>query len=182
LIFQDAERLAAIAKRGLQIVIAGKAHPNDQEGKSKIAEVIRHGGDRPVRIVFVEGYDMRLARLLVAGVDVWLNNPHRPLEASGTSGMKALLNGVPNLSVLDGWWIEGYRGTNGWAIGEGYTGGDENAYDAASLYDLLEQEVMPEFYECPDEWVTRMRRAMATAPDFTAQRMVAQYATEVYGL
>ena len=182
LLFRDPARLAAIAERGLQVVVAGKAHPHDEEGKGKIAEIVRHMGDRPARIVFVDGYDMRLARLLVAGVDVWLNNPHRPMEASGTSGMKALLNGVPNLSVLDGWWVEGYSATNGWAIGEGFTDEDEDAYDANSLYELLERDVMPEYYERPDAWAARRCRAIATAPDFTAQRMVAQYASEVYGL
>ncbi len=182
LLFRDPARLARIAERGLQVVVAGKAHANDEEGKRLIAEVVRHMGDRPARIVFVEGYDMHLAHLLVAGADVWLNNPHRPMEASGTSGMKALLNGVPNFSVLDGWWIEGYSGSNGWAIGPGFTGGDEDAYDADSLYALLEGEVLPEYYEQPDAWVARMRRAIATAPGFTAQRMVLQYATEVYGL
>jgi starch phosphorylase len=182
LLFRDPARLAAIAARGVQVVVAGKAHPKDEEGKRLIAEVLRHTADRPARIVFVEGYDMRLARLLVAGVDVWLNTPHRPMEASGTSGMKALLNGVPNLSVLDGWWIEGYNGANGWAIGPGFSGGDEDAYDAQSLYTLLEREVVPEFYDRPAAWTARMCAAMATAPDFTAQRMVAQYAAEMYGL
>jgi len=182
LLFRDSARLAAVAKRGLQVVVAGKAHPRDDEGKGIIAEIVRHTGGTPVRVVFVAGYDMTLARLLVAGADVWLNNPHRPLEASGTSGMKALLNGTPNLSVLDGWWIEGYHVSNGWAIGEGYSGGDEDAYDADSLYTMLEREVMPEYYDRPDDWTARMTRAIATAPDFTAQRMVAQYASELYGL
>jgi len=182
LLFRDPARLAAIAARGLQVVVAGKAHPRDDEGKSIIAEIVRHTGDVPVRVVFVAGYDMALARLLVAGVDVWLNNPHRPMEASGTSGMKALFNGVPNLSVLDGWWIEGYHVTNGWAIGEGYSGGDEDSYDANSLYDELERRVMPEYYDRPDDWTARMRRAIATGPDFTAQRMVEQYAAELYNL
>jgi glycogen phosphorylase len=182
LLFRDPARLAAIAARGLQIVVAGKAHARDEEGKRLIAQVVRRATDRSVRIVFVEGYDMRLAHLLVAGVDVWLNTPHRPMEASGTSGMKAILNGVPNLSVLDGWWIEGYNGANGWAIGQGFSGGDEDAYDAESLYTLLEREVVPEFYDRPADWTARMCAAMATAPDFTAQRMVAQYAAEVYNL
>ncbi len=182
LLFQDPARLAALAARGLQVVVAGKAHPKDEVGKRIIAEIVRHMGDRAERLVFVEGYDMRLARLLVAGVDVWLNNPHRPMEASGTSGMKALLNGVPNLSVLDGWWLEGYNGANGWAIGEQFSGGDEDAYDVESLYALLEEDVMPEYYDRPEQWTERMRRAIATAPDFTAQRMVAQYASEIYRL
>ncbi|MDQ2830118.1 MAG: alpha-glucan family phosphorylase, partial [Chloroflexota bacterium] len=174
LLFRDPARLAAVAARGLQVVVAGKAHPRDDEGKSIIAEIVRHAGDAPVRVIFVAGYDMALARLLVAGSDIWLNNPHRPMEASGTSGMKALLNGVPNLSVLDGWWIEGYRGTNGWPIGEGYSGGDEDSYDAGSLYDTLERDVIPEYYDRPDDWTARMTRAIATSPDFRAQRMVLQ--------
>jgi starch phosphorylase len=182
LLFRDPARLAAVAARGLQVVVAGKAHPRDDEGKSIIAEIVRHAGDAPVRVIFVAGYDMALARLLVAGSDIWLNNPHRPMEASGTSGMKALLNGVPNLSVLDGWWIEGYRGTNGWPIGEGYSGGDEDSYDAASLYDTLERDVIPEYYDRPDDWTARMTRAIATSPDFSAQRMVLQYASEMYDL
>jgi len=182
LLFRDPARLAAVAARGLQVVVAGKAHPRDDEGKSIIAEIVRHAGDAPVRVIFVAGYDMALARLLVAGSDIWLNNPHRPMEASGTSGMKALLNGVPNLSVLDGWWIEGYRGTNGWPIGEGYSGGDEDSYDAGSLYDTLERDVIPEYYDRPDDWTARMTRAIATSPDFTAQRMVLQYASEMYDL
>ena len=182
LLFRDPARLAAVAARGLQVVVAGKAHPRDDEGKSIIAEIVRHAGDAPVHVVFVAGYDMALAHLLVAGSDIWLNNPHRPLEASGTSGMKALLNGVPNLSVLDGWWIEGYRGTNGWPIGEGYSGGDEDSYDAASLYDTLEREVIPAYYDRPDDWTARMTRAIATSPDFSAQRMVLQYASEMYDL
>jgi len=182
LLFRDPARLAAVAARGLQVVVAGKAHPRDDEGKSIIAEIVRHAGDAPVRVIFVAGYDMALARLLVAGSDIWLNNPHRPMEASGTSGMKALLNGVPNLSVLDGWWIEGYRGTNGWPIGEGYSGGDEDSYDAGSLYDTLERDVIPEYYDRPDDWTARMTRAIATSPDFSAQRMVLQYASEMYDL
>jgi len=182
LLFRDPARLAAVAARGLQVVVAGKAHPRDDEGKSIIAEIVRHAGDAPVRVIFVAGYDMALARLLVAGSDIWLNNPHRPMEASGTSGMKALLNGVPNLSVLDGWWIEGYRGTNGWPIGEGYSGGDEDSYDAGSLYDTIERDVIPEYYDRPDDWTARMTRAIATSPDFSAQRMVLQYASEMYDL
>ena len=134
----------------------------------------------PVRAVFLEDYNMGLARELIAGVDVWLNNPRRPLEASGTSGMKCLLNGIPNLSVLDGWWLEGYDGSNGWAIGEHYAGGDEDEYDANSLYEILESSVIPDYYDRPDAWAERMRRAIATAARFTSQRMVAQYADEIY--
>jgi starch phosphorylase len=134
----------------------------------------------PVRAVFLEDYDMGLGHILTSGVDIWLNNPRRPLEASGTSGMKALLNGVMNLSVLDGWWLEGYDGTNGWAIGEHYASGDEDEYDANSLYQLLETAVMPEYYTQPDAWSQRQRRAIATAALFTSQRMVAEYAARIY--
>lgn len=184
LLFHDPDRLREIARRGMQVVFAGKAHPQDDHGKAIIAEIVRHTSDLAPTIVFLEGYDMRLARTLVAGVDVWLNNPLRPYEASGTSGMKALLNGVPNLSVLDGWWIEGYASTNGWAIGGDGPDSDagEDARDAASLYTVLERDVLPEFYERPVDWATRMRRAIATSPSFTTQRMVAQYASEVYAL
>ena len=129
---------------------------------------------------------MRLARLLVAGVDVWLNTPHRPLEASGTSGMKALLGGVPNLSVLDGWWIEGYNGANGWAIGQGFSGGDEDAYDAESLYTLLENTVAPLYYDrgddgLPHAWIEVMKRSIRTlCPVYNTDRMVAEYAENFY--
>jgi starch phosphorylase len=182
LLFHDTARLARIAQHGLQVVVAGKAHEDDWGGKEIIAQIVHEtmASTGPVRVVFLEGYDMNLATTIVAGVDVWLNTPARPLEASGTSGMKALLNGVPSLSVLDGWWIEGFRRANGWAIGEGLSGADD-ACDADSLYTLLEYAVLSEYYERQDAWVRRMCQAIATAHFFTAQRMVAQYATEVYG-
>jgi starch phosphorylase len=180
LIFRDSLRLAQLAGRRLQLVYAGKAHPRDDTGKSFIQAIIREMHNCPVRAVFLDDYDMGLARQLISGVDVWLNNPRRPLEASGTSGMKGLLNGVPNLSVLDGWWLEGYDGSNGWAIGEHYAGGDEDEYDANSLYELLETSVIPDYYERPDAWTERMKRAIATAARFTSQRMVAEYADEIY--
>ena len=182
LIFRDSLRLANIAGRRLQLVYAGKAHPHDDMGKSYIQSIIHEMRDCPVRAIFLEDYDMNVGAMLTSGVDVWLNNPRRPLEASGTSGMKCLLNGIPNLSVLDGWWLEGYDGANGWAIGEHYTSGDEDAYDAESLYHLLETAVIPEYYERPDAWTERMRRAMATAAAFTAHRMVEEYARNVYDL
>ncbi|MCC6629262.1 MAG: alpha-glucan family phosphorylase [Chloroflexi bacterium] len=180
LLFRDAERLARVAGRRLQLVFAGKAHPRDDLGKTFIQSIIREIGQGPVRAVFLKDYDIRLGRLLTSGVDVWLNNPRRPLEASGTSGMKCLLNGIPNLSVLDGWWLEGYDATNGWAIGADYAGGDEDEHDAESLYTLLEMAVIPEYYAGDEAWLRRMRRAIVTAADFTAQRMVSEYATDVY--
>jgi glycogen phosphorylase len=180
LIFRDSLRLAEIAGQRLQLVFAGKAHPRDDSGKRFIQSIIREMAKCPVRAVFLEDYDMGLARVLTSGVDVWLNNPRRPLEASGTSGMKCLLNGIPNMSVLDGWWLEGYDSTNGWAIGEQYRDGDEDEYDAGSIYQLLESSVLPEYYKQPDAWTRRMCRAIATAAQFTAQRMVSQYADNVY--
>jgi starch phosphorylase len=180
LLFRDPARLAEIARGGLQLVFAGKAHPRDEMGKSFIQAIVHEIGHSPIRVVFLEDYDMGLGRILTSGVDVWLNNPRRPLEASGTSGMKCLLNGIPNLSVLDGWWLEGYDATNGWAIGEDYAAGDEDEFDAGSLYTLLEQRVMPDFYGDPEAWQRRMRRAIATSAAFTAQRMVADYADEIY--
>ena len=181
LLFRDPARLAAIAARGLQIVVPGKAHPRDEEGKHLIAQVVQHTTDRPARIVFVEGYDMRLARLLVAGVDLWLNTPHRPMEASGTSGMKSLLGGVPNLSVLDGWWIEGWdEGVTGWAIGNDDDPPDATAH-AAALYHKLENTVLPLYYSDRARWIWMMKQAIAKIGSvFNSQRMMRRYTTEAY--
>ena len=186
LLFHDPERLAKIAGGRIQLLVAGKAHPQDEAGKRLIQEVIRLGAASPLTVVFIADYDLALGKLLVAGVDVWLNNPRRPMEASGTSGMKASLNGVPNLSVLDGWWIEGYDGTNGWAIGPDIappdSPEDEDARDAESLYMLLAERVIPEFYEKPGDWTQRMKRAIASSARFTTQRMVGEYARRLYRL
>jgi len=186
LLFHDPERLARIAGGRLQLVIAGKAHPQDEAGKRLIQEVIRLGAAAPFTAIFIPDYDLALGKLLVAGVDVWLNNPRRPMEASGTSGMKASLNGVPNLSVLDGWWIEGYDGTNGWAIGQDVpppaSPEEEDDRDAESLYMLLAERVIPEFYDAPGEWLQRMKRAIAASPRFTTHRMVGDYARRFYRL
>lgn len=186
LLFHDPERLAKIANGRVQLVVAGKAHPQDEAGKRLIQEVIRLGAASPMTAVFVPDYDLALGKLMVAGVDVWLNNPRRPMEASGTSGMKASLNGVPNLSVLDGWWIEGYDGTNGWAIGPDApppaSPEDEDERDADSLYMLLGERIIPEFYDSPGEWTQRMKRAIGVSPRFTTHRMVAEYARRFYRL
>jgi starch phosphorylase len=185
LLFSDAERLARIAQRGLQVVVAGKAHPKDEAGKSIIQEVFNRSRAMPARVVFVEDYDLALGKLLTAGVDIWLNNPRRPLEASGTSGMKAALNGVPHLSVLDGWWVEGYDGTNGWVIGGDYlptSESEEDSIDADSLYRLLEERIVPEFYDRQDEWLWRMKRAIVNSARFTTHRMVGEYARRAYRL
>ena len=181
------KRIAATAGR-LQIVYAGKAHPRDEGGKNLIQQIVQ---DRErllpeVRMVYLENYDWELARLLVAGTDVWLNTPQPPLEASGTSGMKAALHGVPSLSVLDGWWFEGcIEHVTGWAIGENCpvdaSPAGRAGCDAGSLYQKLEQVVMPTFYNKRDEWLRIMRHAIAlNASHFNTQRMVQEYVLKAY--
>lgn len=192
LIFRDVDRLQRLLVNPwcpVQIVFAGKAHPGDEPGKQVLQRVYAHTRELRFegRIAFIEDYDMHVAHSLVQGVDLWLNVPRVPLEACGTSGMKAALNGVPQLSTLDGWWAEGYDGQNGWAIPATPEGADGDAADAAALYDVLEREVVPSFYErdargVPRRWVERMKHAIRTAGErFTAQRMVRQYVTEYYG-
>lgn len=195
LLMSNMDRLAAIATRigrPLQIVLAGKAHPKDLMGKELIQEVHRrvreHGLERSV--VFLEDYDMDIARLLVRGCDVWLNTPRRPHEASGTSGMKAAVNGVLHCSILDGWWAEAYDGRNGWAIGRGEVASEQeqDASDSAALYDLLEYEIAPMFYErdamgVPRRWVERMKHNIVTnAWRFSSHRMVGDYARQAYAV
>jgi glycogen phosphorylase len=197
LIFHDPDRLSALlnkADRPVQIVFAGKAHPADEPAKHHLQRVFKHALDPRFggRLAFIDDYDMHLAHYLVQGCDVWLNNPRKPLEASGTSGMKASLNGVPHLSIGDGWWAEGYNGSNGWLI-ESQTNPDDHAAtdaaDANSLYDLLEQEVVPAFYDrdregrgLPRRWIAVVREAMrSNVPRFSTRRMVKQYVTEMYG-
>ncbi len=194
LIIQDPDRARAIfssTERPVQLILAGKSHPKDEEGKrfiQKILEWAKHP-DLQCRVAFIENYDIYVARKLVQGVDVWLNNPRRPLEASGTSGMKVGFNGGINLSVLDGWWIEGYNGKNGWAIGEDLEGHDlaaQDYYDSQSLYRLLEDEVVPLFYDrdekgLPRQWIAKMKESIRTlAPQFNTDRMVAEYVCNVY--
>lgn len=181
------KRIAAKAGR-FQIVYAGKAHPRDDGGKKLIQQVVQARASlRPeVRVVYLENYDWELARLLVAGTDVWLNTPQPPLEASGTSGMKAALHGVPSLSVLDGWWFEGcIEHVTGWAIGEtcpvDATPAERADCDAASLYRKLEQVVLPTFYNQRDDWLRIMRHAIAlNASHFNTQRMVLEYVLKAY--
>lgn len=194
LMFNDSDRLMRILNgegRPVQIVFAGKAHPKDEPGRHFIQQVnwaSRHPGFAG-KIIFLEEYDMNVARYLVHGVDVWLNNPRRPYEASGTSGMKAALNGVPNLSILDGWWAEGYNGKNGWAIGDGqeYGNPDEQDWrDVQSFYSLLENDVVPLFYNrdekgLPTGWLNMMKEAIRTcAPQFSMHRQVKEYTEEFY--
>ncbi len=194
LLFSDADRLARILwneERPVQFLFAGKAHPADRPGQQVIQEIFGRSRSEQLRgrIFILEDYDMRIARYLVAGVDVWLNNPRRPLEASGTSGMKAAANGVVNVSVLDGWWDEGWTGDNGWAIGGRETNPDEGAQDwadAQDLYRLLEDEIVPRYYDrgpdgVPAAWVELMRRSMASALwRFSTTRMLHDYVERMY--
>jgi starch phosphorylase len=190
LIFRDVERLRRLvtnAQRPVQIVFAGKAHPADNPGKQVLQNVYQFTRDPQFegRVAFVEDYGMHLAHLLVQGVDLWMNLPRVPLEASGTSGMKAALNGVPQLSTVDGWWEEGFEGNNGWAI-EPEVDDDNGMNTANRLYELLEQEVVPRFYdrdknELPRRWLTMMKHAIRVGgQQFTARRMVEQYARAYY--
>src|SRR5262249_14929425 len=190
----DPDRLRRILSREgrpVQLVFAGKAHPQDWGGKELIRDIVRASrSDRfRGRIVFVEDYDMSVACALCAGVDVWLNTPRRPLEASGTSGMKAALNGALNASVLDGWWAEAYAGDNGFGIGHGEEYADAEYGDRAAaqaLYRLLEDEIAPLFYDraaggLPRGWLARVKRSIATVgPFFNTGRMVEEYTKRLY--
>ncbi|MEO6213041.1 MAG: alpha-glucan family phosphorylase [Vicinamibacterales bacterium] len=193
LIFHDPERLLRIlnaTRRPVQIVFSGKAHPADETGKHHLQQVYRRAIDPMFagRVAFVDDYDLHVAHFLVQGCDVWLNNPRKPLEASGTSGMKASVNGVPHLSIGDGWWAEGYTGINGWLI-DPHATGDQDAMDgadAAALYTLLETEIVPAFYErdshgIPRAWLSVVRQAIiSVTPRFSARRMVKEYADDLY--
>jgi glycogen phosphorylase len=194
LLFSDADRLARLvhnAERPVQVVYAGKAHPADRPGQQVIQEIFARSVSEQLRgrVFILEDYDIRIARYLVAGVDIWLNNPRRPLEASGTSGMKAAANGVVNVSVLDGWWDEGWAGDNGWAIGGRETNPDDAAQDwadAQDLYRILEDEIVPRYYDrdargIPSAWVETMRRSMASALwQFSTTRMLHDYVERMY--
>lgn len=179
LIVRDEERLQRLLACGAHIVLAGKSHPDDKLGKTIIARLVNAERRHPGQVVYLENYDMALGRMLTRGCDVWLNNPIRPLEASGTSGMKAAMNGVLNLSILDGWWPEGCEhGVNGWAIGDETSGDDEK--DLAALYRVLEGEVMPAWAD-RDRWVGMMRASIAMATTkFSAERMVRDYFAKLY--
>ena len=195
LIFHDPDRLARILNQDdqpVQIVFAGKAHPADEPAKHHLQRVFKRALDPMFggRLAFIDDYDMHVAHYLVHGCDVWLNNPRKPLEASGTSGMKASLNGVPHLSIGDGWWAEGFNGKNGWLIESSADPDDQAATDAAdadSLYRLLENEIVPAFYDrdqrgLPRRWIQIVREAMrSNVPRFSTRRMVKQYVTEMYG-
>ena len=194
LMLHDPERLRALLLdpvRPIQIVIAGKSHPADEEGKRLIQKIVQFAADPGLRtrIAFLPDYNIAMAQLMYPGTDVWLNNPLRPLEACGTSGMKAALNGVLNLSILDGWWPEYYDGRNGWAIPSADAGGDAEERDrveAEALYDLIEHQVAPTFYDrnendVPERWVGNIRHTLATlSPELSADRMVRQYVERLY--
>ena len=195
LLFSDIDRLARLLwdeERPVQIVFAGKAHPADRPGQQVIQGIFTQSRSPKLRgrVFILEDYDVRIARFLVQGVDIWLNNPRRPMEASGTSGMKAAMNGVVNVSVLDGWWDEGWTGDNGWAIGGRETNPDEGAQDwadAMDLYRILEEEVVPRYYDGRDKsgmprgWVELMRTSIATTIwRFSTTRMLHEYAERLY--
>ena len=194
LILRDVERLLNIINRPnmpVQIIFAGKAHPADEPGKQLIQQIYRtvKKAETGGRLVFLEDYDMNIARYLVQGVDVWLNTPRRPMEASGTSGMKASLNGALNFSVLDGWWREAYNGKNGWAIGEDKdpeVPEIQDKADALSIYSTLENEIIPLYYDrnadwVPGEWIERIKNNLRTVtPQFSTRRMVKEYVERLY--
>lgn len=194
LIFKDIERLVSIlcdANKPVQLIIAGKAHPRDEEGKELIQAIIDISKDDLLRkrVVFIENYDMNVARYMVEGCDVWLNNPRRPLEASGTSGMKVIANGGLNFSVLDGWWDEGYSSDVGWKIGNGEEYDDldyQDELESRMIYDTLEKEIVPTFYErgddrLPRQWIKMMKASIKkNGPAYNTNRMVEQYVTKFY--
>ncbi|MCP4593216.1 MAG: alpha-glucan family phosphorylase, partial [bacterium] len=194
LAFSDPARFARLlnnTRRPVQILFAGKAHPADAEGKALVHKVAKLA-DSPRfrnRVVFLEDYEMEIGRYLVAGVDVWLNNPRKPQEASGTSGMKPTLHGGLNLSILDGWWPEGFEKRNGWAIGKGKDHDGSRAHDkrdVAELYRILEREVVPLFFDrtargLPKKWISRMKHSLATVPPrFNSHRQVKEYWAKYY--
>ncbi|MGH7601532.1 MAG: alpha-glucan family phosphorylase, partial [bacterium] len=194
LIFSDVKRLEKLindAGRPVQIIFAGKAHPHDRDGQAILRRVYQMTQRRRLRgkVILLEDYDMNVGRHLVQGVDLWLNNPRRPMEASGTSGQKVPLNGGINCSILDGWWAEGYDGRNGWAIGkavDGLSETEQDRVDAKALYEVLEKEVAPRFYRLekrglPLEWIKKAKASMATViPPFNTETMVKNYVKKLY--
>jgi starch phosphorylase len=193
LILANVDRLRALlsdSERPVQLLFAGKAHPADRDGQESIRRlVVLTQGEFRGKIVFLEDYDIEIARMLVQGCDVWLNTPRRPHEASGTSGQKVPINGGVNASILDGWWAEGYRGDNGWAIGDSQSEEDQGLQDmrdAESMYSIFEEQVVPRFFERDDKglprpWIATMKSSIesVTAP-FSAHRMVGEYVSRVY--
>jgi starch phosphorylase len=186
LLFRDRDQARALLASGrVHLIFAGKAHPRDVGGKALISEIVALTREFPGKVVFLENYDLALGRLLTRGCDVWLNTPRRPLEACGTSGMKAAMNGVLNLSILDGWWVEGCQhGENGWRIGDGKevkSEAEADKRDAAALHQLLADDVLPMFYGHPDRWTSMMRSSIRMAMErFSADRMVREYFDRLY--
>lgn len=182
-IFRDPEVIEPLLKSGrIQIIFSGKAHPQDDTGKAIVTNLVAMARRYPNSVVFLENYDMKIGRLLTRGCDVWLNNPRRPMEASGTSGMKAAMNGVLNLSILDGWWPEGcVHGVNGWQIGDAYEGPDQDERDLKSLYRVLLEEVVPTFYENRTKWVQMMKASIDMShQQFAGERMLEEYYRLMY--
>ncbi len=187
LLFHDPKRLRDIARRfgRLQVVMAGKAHPSDEQSKRLIQQIVRWSEELApeVLIAFLPSYDLALARTIVAGVDLWLNTPQPPFEASGTSGMKAAHNGVPSLSIFDGWWLEGHiEGVTGWGIGgRGRATERTDAEDAGDLYRALDEVILPIYHDEPERWAAAMRATIAfNASFFNAQRMLEEYVVLAY--
>jgi starch phosphorylase len=189
--YEDIVRLVRDPQRPVQFIYAGKAHPRDDSGKSYIQKIIHLSKHSELqgRLVFIENYDIHVCRMMTSGCDVWLNNPRRPLEASGTSGMKTAVHGCLNLSILDGWWREGWNGSNGFAIGDDTHPADvavQDQRDSENLYNVLTKEVIPMFYSrdangVPRQWIRRIRSAMSTlAPKYTTWRMVQEYIAKYY--
>jgi starch phosphorylase len=186
LLFANLERLKQIARQAgsIQLIYAGKAHPRDEGGKEIIRRIFEAAAAlaKDMRVVYLENYDMTLGKLLCSGVDIWLNTPLRPQEASGTSGMKAALNGVPSLSILDGWWVEGHvEGVTGWSIGNAGVSENDSSAEAASLYEKLERLILPLYYKEPDKFAEVRRSAIAlNGSFFNTQRMISQYVRHAY--
>ncbi len=194
LLLKNPERLTKLltnSERPVQFIFSGKAHPKDTEGKDIIRQIVHFANQSEIRrrIIFLENYDIDIARFLVRGVDVWLNNPRRPMEASGTSGMKAAVNGVLNMSTSDGWWCEGYTPDGGWIIGskENYEDLDyQDVVESQAIYDMLENEVIPLYYtrsadNLPRAWIRRVKNSIKwIAPRFNTHRMLADYTQKFY--
>lgn len=183
LIFKDREIIEPLLKnKKIQIIFSGKAHPNDLAGKKIVSNLFEMSQKYPESVIFLQNYDMKIGRLVTRGCDVWLNNPIRPMEASGTSGMKAAMNGVLNFSVLDGWWPEGCEhGVNGWQIGDGYEGKNADENDLKSLYKVLKEEVIPTYYNNQDKWNEMMRASIEMSQwNFSAARMIEDYFEIMY--
>lgn len=185
-IFSDLEMIEPLLQtQQIQIVFSGKAHPLDDTGKEIVAKLVNMAKRYPNAVVFLENYDMTIGKMLTRGADIWLNNPRRPLEASGTSGMKAAMNGVLNVSILDGWWPEACKdGVNGWQFGEGFESADEevqDAHDLKAMYDVLLTEVLPTYYQYPETWLKMMKQSIETTKEyFSVERMLQEYYEKLY--